>query len=65
MIDSREGLIDALTEASELEHGLMLQYLFAALSLKKRLDEGISPSQQELIRSWEGAVLTSSILRVS
>ena len=57
MIDTREGLIDALTEASELEHGLMLQYLFAALSLKKRLDEGISPSQQETIRSWEGQIL--------
>jgi hypothetical protein len=57
MINTREGLIDALTEASELEHGLMLQYLFAALSLKKRSDEGITPSQQEQIRSWEGAIL--------
>ena len=29
MIDTREKLIDALTEAAELEHDLLLQYLFA------------------------------------
>src|SRR6266516_960669 len=57
MIDTRLELIDALYEAAELEHGLLLQYLFAALSLKKRLDEGITGSQQELIRKWEGQIL--------
>lgn len=29
-IDTREELIDALVEASEVEHGVLLQYLFAA-----------------------------------
>lgn len=57
MIETREGLIDALYEAAELEHGLLLQYLFAALTLKKRLDEGLTGAQQELIRIWEGQIL--------
>jgi ferritin-like protein len=56
LIDTREELIDALTEAAELEHGLLLQYLFAAYSMKKRLDEGLSPDAQEQVRTWEGII---------
>jgi Ferritin-like len=56
-ISSREELIGALEEASELEHGLMLQYMFAALSMKKRLDEGLTGAQQELVRDWESRIL--------
>ena len=40
MIDTREELINALSEAAELEHGLMVQYLFAAFSIKRGTDEG-------------------------
>ena len=57
MIDTREELIGALHQAAEIEHGLMIQYLFPALSLKKRDDEGISPRQLALTRSWEGVIL--------
>ena len=57
MFDTREELINALTEAAELEHGLLCQYLFAALSLKKRTEEGINWEQAELIRGWEGSIL--------
>jgi hypothetical protein len=56
MIDTREELIDALTEAAELEHGLLIQYLFAAYSMKKRLDEGLTPADQEDVRVWEGVI---------
>jgi hypothetical protein len=55
-IDTREELVDALTEASELEHVILLQYLFAAYSLKKRADEGLRPPQQETVRSWAAAL---------
>ena len=58
MIDTREGLINALHIASELEHGLMLQYLFAAFTIKKHQAEGLTPSQQEVARVWEGRVLS-------
>ena len=58
MIDTREELTYALHEAAELEHGLLIQYLFAAFSLKKNIDEGITGEQQELIRKWEKQILT-------
>jgi hypothetical protein len=60
MIDTREELTVALHEAAELEHGLMIQYLFPAFSMKKRLDEGLSAPQQRCTRSW-----TATILRVA
>jgi Ferritin-like len=57
MIDTREELIGALHQAAEIEHGLMIQYLFPALSLKKRDDEGITPRRLALTRSWEAVIL--------
>jgi rubrerythrin len=56
-IDTREELINALTEAAELEHGLLCQYLFAALSIKKHPTEGATLPQLELLRSWETHIL--------
>jgi len=57
MIDTREELINALSEAAELEHGLLVQYLFAAFSCKRRIDEGITPVQQAMIVDWERDIL--------
>jgi len=56
-IDTREELINALTEAAELEHGLLCQYLFAAFSMKKHPTESAAPPQLELLRSWEAHIL--------
>jgi hypothetical protein len=57
VIDTREELINNLTEAAELEHGLLCQYLFAAFSMKKHPTDGITWSQAERIRAWEGSIL--------
>lgn len=57
MIDTREELIGALHQAAEIEHGLMIQYLFPALSLKKNHDEGLTAAELALTRSWEGIIL--------
>ena len=56
-ISTRAGLIHALDEAAALEHGLLLQYLFAAVSMKRRPDEGLTERQVELLRDWEGTLL--------
>ncbi|MES2829357.1 MAG: ferritin-like protein [Bacteroidota bacterium] len=58
MINTREELLNALVEAAELEHGLLIQYLFTAFSFKRREDEGITPSQQLLIEDWEKTILS-------
>jgi hypothetical protein len=56
-IDTREELINALHEACEIEHSLLVQYLYAALSVKKRLDEGLTTHQQRLVRDWQARML--------
>jgi hypothetical protein len=57
-LDTRTELIYALNEAAELEQGFMIQYLFTAMTMKKRLDERITGKQQELIRQWESQILS-------
>ncbi len=55
--DRRAYLADKLTVAAEIEHGVLCQYLYAALSLKKSPDEGVSWVQLERMRGWEAAIL--------
>jgi hypothetical protein len=50
-------LINALQEAVQIEHGLLIQYLFAALSCKKRVEEGLTSEESEIVRRWEATVL--------
>jgi nitrite reductase/ring-hydroxylating ferredoxin subunit len=56
VVENREELIFLLTEASELEHMLMLEYLFAALSLKTEASEGLTEEQLEAVRRWERVI---------
>ena len=51
-IENRSQLIYLLTEAAEIEHGVMCCYLFAAFSLKSSTDEGVTDAQLRKIRSW-------------
>ena len=44
-IENRAQLIYLLTEAAELEHGIMCFYLFAAFSMQRSVEEGISEEQ--------------------
>ena len=59
MIDiaHRHRLVTLLTEAAELEHALMCQYLYAALSMKRRPEEGVTWRQLELMRRWEASIM--------
>lgn len=58
MIDTRQEVIYALNEAAEIERGFMIQYIFAAMSMKKYINEKITREQQELIRKWESDILS-------
>lgn len=55
-ITTRAQLIDALRVASELEHGIMAQYLFALYSLKRYQYEGLEPVQLERVRRWSSSI---------
>jgi Ferritin-like len=50
-ISTREELIDLLSAAAELEHAIMCQYLFAALSIDRASPE-LSPAGSELARTF-------------
>src|SRR5262245_19324540 len=56
-IEHREALIYMLCEAAELEHGIMCQYLFAAFSLKKRAEEGLSDAELDATQRWRRSVM--------
>lgn len=55
--DDRRLLRAQLWDACELEHQLMLQYLFAAFTLKKFPDDSCSPAQLEAIRRWGSTIM--------
>ena len=59
-LEHREALIYTLGKAAELEHLIMLQYLFAAFSLKQRLDEGLTPGTLAAVQRWRTALLEIS-----
>src|SRR5262249_4702138 len=53
-VTTREELIYLLSRASELEHGLVCIYLFAACSLKSDVAEGgLTAPQAEMVRRWK------------
>jgi len=56
VVENREELLFLLSEASELEHMLMLEYLFAAFSLKTGTSEGLTGEQLEAVRRWERVI---------
>lgn len=53
VIEDREELIFLLSEASQLEHMIMCQYLFAAFSLKGENEAGLTESQRSAVTRWK------------
>jgi hypothetical protein len=59
MMEERARLAKLLTDAAELEHSVVCQYLFLAFSMKRHPDEGgVTWQQLELMRGWEADLLT-------
>jgi hypothetical protein len=56
-VDTREELVYLLGQACEIEHGLMCEYLYAQFSLKRGLDEGLTPGQLARVQAWEAALI--------
>jgi Ferritin-like len=56
-VESREELVYLLGEACELEHGLLCEYLYAQFSLKRSIDEGVTPEQLARIQAWETTMI--------
>ena len=60
-IENRAQLIYLLTEAAELEHGIMCCYLFAAFSIKGDVTEGVAEEQLAVMKQWRRSILQIAI----
>ena len=60
VLEHREALVYTLGKAAELEHLVMLQYLFAAFSLKQDVSEGVTADQLVAIKRWRKTLLEIS-----
>ncbi|HYD95217.1 MAG TPA: ferritin-like protein [Noviherbaspirillum sp.] len=56
LVNDREQLIYLLTEAAEIEHGLMCSYLYAAWSLKQGREEGLTDAQRAAVDGWRTSI---------
>src|SRR6266571_4551762 len=57
VVEHRQQLIYLLREAAELEHAIMCQYLFAAFTMKRGADEGLTPDQADAVGRWRKVIL--------
>ena len=57
-LEHREALIYTLGKGAELEHLIMLQYLFAAFSLKQNVNEGLTPETLAAVNRWRKTLLS-------
>jgi hypothetical protein len=58
VVGDRKELTYLLSQAAELEHGLMCEYLYAAFSLKSTAGPGLREDQLAAVERWRTIVLT-------
>ena len=57
VVEHRAELGYLLTEAAEIEHGLMCCYLYAAYSLKDRTEPGLSPEEADAVERFREVIV--------
>lgn len=55
-VEHREELAYLLTEAAEIEHGLMACYLYAAFSIGKPREAGLPPERAAALARWRAEI---------
>src|SRR6266550_5266340 len=60
-IENRAQLVYLLTEAAELEHGIMCCYLFGAFTMKESTAEGLTDDQMAAMKRWRQELLDISV----
>jgi hypothetical protein len=61
MRHSREHLIHLLTEAAEVEHNILCSYLYAAFSIKRGVEEGLTQLEAERVAQWRRTILEVAV----
>lgn len=57
----REQLIHVLTEAAEIEHNLLCSYLYAAFSMKRGVEEGLTATEAAAVSRWRKSVMSVAL----
>jgi hypothetical protein len=57
VVGNRKELTYLLSQAAELEHGLMCEYLYAAFSLRTSAGPGLRDDQRDAVERWRGILL--------
>src|SRR5215217_2132348 len=57
VVGNRKELTYLLSQAAELEHGLMCEYLYAAFSLKSSAGAGVRDDQLAAVEQWRTVIL--------
>ncbi|MCW2801085.1 MAG: hypothetical protein JWQ70_2557 [Aeromicrobium sp.] len=60
-VETREELIYLLAEAAAVEHSIMCCYLYAAWSLKRSTEDGLTLDQVEAVTRWRSAILSVAV----
>lgn len=60
-IETREELIYLLAEAAAIEHNLMCTYLYAAWSLKRGEQDGLSAVEAKAVAGWKRAIVRVAV----
>jgi len=50
-----------LSEAAELEHGIMCCYLYCAFSMKRDVAEGVTEEQLKSIQGWRRTIMEIAV----
>jgi hypothetical protein len=61
VIGSREQLLHLLAEAAEVEHTLMCSYLYAAFSLKRAGEAGLTEAEGQAVERWREAIMDVAV----
>src|SRR5438552_4446944 len=56
-VETREELVYLVSEACEVDNGLMCEYLYAQFSLKRSVDEGLTAEQLARVEAWEATLI--------
>jgi hypothetical protein len=60
VVEHRKELTYLLSQAAELEHSVMCEYLYAAFSLKSEPGPGVTEAQLEAVERWRRVLLSVS-----
>lgn len=61
VVGTREQLLHLLAEAAEIEHTLMCSYLYAAFSLKRAGEPGVSDAQCKALERWRKEIVNVAV----